>query len=116
MKKIQFKTIAVDRCKHCAGLWFDALEVDWLRAEEGSEVIDAGDPAIGAQHNRIDMVNCPVCNAPMVRMVDSRQPHIWYEKCSICAGTYFDAGEFKDLKEFTTEDLIKSLFSAGRPY
>ncbi len=116
MKIIQFRTIAVDRCKHCGGLWFDALEVDWLKAEEGSEAIDAGDPEIGKRQNQIDLINCPICVAPMIRMVDVRQPHIWYEKCAICAGVYFDAGEFKDLKEYTTEELIKSLFSTPRPY
>jgi len=44
----------------------------------------------------------------MIRMVDNKQPHIWYESCTICNGVFFDAGEFKDYKEHTFADFIKS--------
>ncbi len=50
----------------------------------------------------------------MVRMVDRDQPHIWYEKCSGRSGTFFDAGEFRDLKGETTLDVVKALFAKAR--
>jgi uncharacterized protein len=110
MGRVWYRSIAIDRCENCRGLWFDTLEAEWLRAEVGSEAIDTGDSQIGAQQNRIGLINCPICKIPMIRMVDAGQPHIWYEKCSSCSGIYFDAGEFKDYKDYDTSDLIKSLF------
>ena len=36
----------------------------------------------------------------MLPMIDKDQHHIHYESCPTCYGTFFDAGEFRDLKEF----------------
>jgi len=43
----------------------------------------------------------------MIRMVDSEQPHIWFEACKTCNGVFLDAGEFTDLKERTLLDRLK---------
>jgi transposase-like protein len=32
----------------------------------------------------------------MIRIVDVDQPHIWFEHCTVCGGSFFDAGEFRD--------------------
>ena len=50
----------------------------------------------------------------MMRLVDSTQPHIWYEGCMVCNGVFFDAGEFKDFKEKTIADFFKDLFGKER--
>jgi hypothetical protein len=92
------------------------LEVERLKIEEGSEAIDTGDPQVGMHQNQQDLIDCPICSVLMIRMVDAKQPHIWYEKCAVCAGVYFDAGEFKDYKDYTVEDLIKRLYVTERPY
>jgi hypothetical protein len=43
----------------------------------------------------------------MVRVVDWHQTHIWYEECSSCSGSFFDAGEFVDLTQRTISDVFK---------
>lgn len=107
-KTIEYEGIEVDRCTQCEGIWFDILEHQELKKIKGSESIDSGNPAKGQAYNKIDKINCPKCKTQMIRMVDSRQPHIWYEACSICNGVFFDAGEFKDYKKYTFSDFMKS--------
>ncbi len=107
-KTIEYEGIEVDRCIKCEGIWFDILEHQELKKKKGSESIDSGNPEKGEKYNKIDKINCPKCKTQMVRMVDSKQPHIWYESCSVCNGVFFDAGEFKDFKKYTLSDFMKS--------
>jgi hypothetical protein len=50
----------------------------------------------------------------MLRMVVNGQPHIWYEACPVCYGTYFEAGEFKDFKSENFMDTVKAIFPKER--
>jgi len=96
----------VERCLNCKGLWFDMLEDEDLK--DIADGIDVGDPEIGKKYNETGDINCPVCpNSKMLKMVDAKQPHIWFESCPTCFGRFFDAGEFKDLSENTISDFIK---------
>lgn len=107
MKPQTLAGVEIDRCETCAGLWFDALESRDLRETKGAAAIDTGGPARGVLYDTIGNVRCPRCDVPMIRMVDREQPHVWYEECSVCYGSYFDAGEFKDLTEHSLADLFK---------
>jgi Zn-finger nucleic acid-binding protein len=100
MEVVLFKNIVIDRCMACCGLWFDALEREQLLAIRGSEAIDQAiaAPTAGGGSPR-QKLNCPVCQAAMVDMVDPRNPDLQYESCLACAGVFFDAGEFRDCKE-----------------
>ncbi len=114
METVDYEGIRVDRCVHCKGIWFDMLEAEHLKRIEGSESIDIGDPAVGEQFDQIDRIECPKCHEPMLRMVDRRQPHIWYESCPVCYGLFFDAGEFADFKEETVLDFFRDLWAGER--
>lgn len=114
MAKVLFDGIEVDRCTGCGGLWFDRLEEKKLKEKKGSEAIDTGDAKVGRTHNEQRDVRCPRCTVRMVRMVDAAQPHIWYESCAVCGGTYFDAGEFRDYKSVTLFDVVRDFFAGPR--
>lgn len=114
MEQVSFHHVEVDRCKNCEGIWFDILEHEELKMIAGSEAIDVGDPEKGKKFNKIDRISCPKCQSPMIRMVDPRQSHIWYEACSVCNGIFFDAGEYSDFKDFTLLDFFKSIKSMER--
>ena len=109
MDKVTFQTIEVDRCTACKGLWFDMLEREHLEALKGSESID-----VGARHEedrgQTVRINCPVCHEPMIRMVEHRHPHVWYESCPVCFGVFFDAGEFREVKEHHALGFFRDLF------
>jgi Zn-finger nucleic acid-binding protein len=115
MQPVSFDGFEVDRCTDCHGIWFDAHEAQDLRARKGSEAIDIGDAKAGAAKDSEGKIECPRCGVRMVRMVDRDQPHIWYECCSICHGTFFDAGEFRDLKERTLSDMFRKYQKGARP-
>ncbi len=114
MEKVVFEHVEVDRCAGCKGIWFDILEHEELKVLAGSESIDIGDPEKGKEFNKIDRIDCPKCKSRMLRMVDGKQPHIWYESCTVCNGLFFDAGEFTDFKDFTILDFLKRLKTVER--
>ena len=96
---VMFNGVEVDRCRGCKGIWFDMLEKEDLVAISGSESIDTGDAKTGEKYNDLTNVSCPHCEIPMITMIDKDQHHIQFECCPTCFGTFFDAGEFTDLKD-----------------
>lgn len=114
MEQVTFGGTTVDRCVSCRGIWFDAREQERLREVDGAEAIDTGTPAAApAPAVPAGKVMCPVCHTPMIGMVDHHQPHLKYESCTVCYGVFFDAGEFRDYKEVTLAESVKSLFKRG---
>jgi len=114
MERVAYGGIEIDRCRGCKGIWFDALEEEKLAALAGSEQVDSGDSDTGDHFDDVDHIDCPVCQATMIRMVDRRQPHIRYESCKVCYGVFFDAGEFTDYKDFSFVDRLQSLLAPER--
>jgi len=114
METLEVDAVEIDRCLGCGGLWFDAGEMEKLKSRRIAEAIDTADRASTAAHNDIDRYRCPRCGGHMIRMVDAHQSHIWYEKCSACHGSYFDAGEFLDLSSRTLSDVFKRFRAAPR--
>jgi len=113
MESVSVEGTEVDRCTSCKGLWFDAVEHETALAK--ANAIDIGDEKLGAEFNSVDRINCPACpNSPMIRMVDIRQRHIWFESCPTCHGRFYDAGEFRDLAEYSFADVIKDIFAKER--
>ncbi len=114
MEQINYKGIEIDRCTICNGIWFDQGEIEQLQNKKAAAAIDIGDSTIGKQTNIIDNYQCPRCSGPMKKIVDPNQRHIWYETCRDCDGSFFDAGEFKDLSGLTISDFFKDLAAAER--
>jgi PAT family beta-lactamase induction signal transducer AmpG len=114
MEQLDVGGVEIDRCSSCHGLWFDAGELQKLKDKKVAAEIDIGDPAKGKVHNETDRYRCPRCGGSMIRMVDQKQPHIWYEECSACHGSYFDAGEFTDLTTVSISDFFKRFTAPER--
>lgn len=107
MEEVRFEDIEVDRCVRCGGIWFDVLEYDKLRRRAGSEAIDTGPTWQAPMHDVQGKVFCPVDGNLMTRMVDAAQPNIGVESCPVCHGTFFDAGEFTELKEHALGEFLR---------
>ena len=114
METVKVGTVEIDRCKKCKGLWFDEFELSDLKAAKGSDSVDVGDAKTGEEYNKQDRVSCPKCKIPMIRMVDNKQAHIWYECCDVCGGCFLDAGEFADMKKINLLDKIKDLMAEAK--
>jgi uncharacterized protein len=115
MKAIIHEGIEVDRCSDCGGLFFDALEERDIATRKGAEAVDDGHGGRGASNNRNGKIDCPRCKTRMIRMVSLKQPHIWYESCSVCFGNYFDAGEFRDMNRADVSDILFRAKRGERP-
>ena len=100
---------SVDRCVRCKGLFFSAEAHEHLLESPGAEAIDTG-AKFEEPRDQVVRINCPACHAQMIRMVDRRQPHIWYESCPVCYGVYLDAGEFREQKRPRIINVIADLF------
>jgi Zn-finger nucleic acid-binding protein len=114
MEQIDYQGTEIDRCTICNGIWFDAGEIGQLGNEKAAKEIDTGDKEVGQQLNTIDKYRCPRCSGEMKKMVDPNQRHIWFETCRECNGSFFDAGEFKDLSNLTISDFFKDLTAPER--
>ena len=106
---LRHEGIEVDRCPGCGGIWFDALEKERLASSAGGAELDAGDPRVGRRYNDMTNIQCPRCEVKMFRMTDHTQFHIEYESCPTCYGTFFDAGEFKDLSRLTLAERLRKI-------
>ena len=114
MEKVTYQWIEVDRCTQCRGIWFDRREREQLKNMVGAEKIDIGKPESTAEFSQKEDVVCPTCQVKMMKMIDPKQPHIWYESCPSCYGSFFDAGEFRDLAQVTISDFFKRLVTPKR--
>jgi len=114
MVKVKFADVEVERCTDCQGIFFDEFAKESLEKMSGADSIDTGDPKVGREFNKVDRINCPRCGSLMIRMVDLKQHRIWFEHCTVCGGSFFDAGEFRDLKHHTILDFFKDLLTGAR--
>jgi len=94
---VVFDGVEVDRCQKCKGIWFDKDELVFLESMEGSEAIDL---AVDADDSADEAaaLNCPRCKEAMTHVEKAESGIFAYEFCSICQGTFFDAGEFRKFK------------------
>ena len=115
MEKVTYEGVEVDRCTGCKGIWFDFREQQQLRSVKGAAAgIDVGDAAAGRKMNEVGKINCPRDGVLLTRMVDLKQPHLWYEACPHCYGVFFDAGEFKDYSQKTLVESVRDLLVKER--
>ncbi len=113
MEEVTHGDIAIDRCTHCGGLWFDEDEAHHLKALEDSHVLDSGDREMGFRMDSRADIDCPHCGKPMEKTADPKQKHIWYEVCHE-HGMFMDAGEFTDFKEESLLDWFRALIKGDR--
>ena len=114
MDQVMVDDTEVDRCSNCHGLWFDEGELSKMRNKEAAAALDIGDARTGKTHNKIEDYRCPRCAGAMNRLVDPEQPHIWFERCDDCRGTFFDAGELTDLATLSISDFFKRFTASER--
>ena len=111
MRPLTAGAFTVDRCEKCLGLWLDKGErLKILKDKKLVDAIDIGPEETGKQHDEIRRIDCPRCGVPMHHVADRAQKHIGFEMCRNCQGSFLDAGELRDLSEFTILERIKALF------
>jgi Zn-finger nucleic acid-binding protein len=109
MESVIFGDVEIDRCPQCHGIWCDKDEQDILKTINGAEKIDVGSTRMSTQMDA-HKLDCPRCHARMAPFPMPEQPHILLEKCAVCAGVFFDAGEFAEFKTASLEKNMPEAF------
>jgi PAT family beta-lactamase induction signal transducer AmpG len=109
MELVDYEGVEVDRCSLCKGIWFDAGEIEALTNRNAAAAIDTGDASTGHQHDTMRDYDCPRCAGSMESVADPRQPHITFETCTDCQGSFLDAGELSDLAHLSVGEFFRSL-------
>ena len=107
MEAINDPAFSALKCPGCGGIWFRDGSHEIARTIEGAAAIDESDTHSAAAYNEVRDIDCPECKKKMIKMADRSQLHIQFEACSYCHGVFFDAGEFKDLTEFSFAERVK---------
>jgi Zn-finger nucleic acid-binding protein len=112
-------TVTVDRCAGCGGLWFDPLELGHTLASKGQpSSLDTG--ALEERPHNVKLgqnlggMVCPRDGSPLAKTRHLQQQHVVLDQCPTCGGVLLDAGELKDISEFTIGEKIKGLVGRGK--
>lgn len=108
LETVSYQGITVERCRACAGIWFERCDIEQLKTIKGSETLDIGQSQTNPAGERPQpYCSCPQCREAMMQMLDIDQYAIWYEKCLKCQGVWLDAGEFTQYKQnFSSKGLL----------
>jgi Zn-finger nucleic acid-binding protein len=97
---VEHEHIELDYCPDCAGVWFDAGELELLLETmqlEGS--ILSLDSVLTSPEVRADEKKrkCPICGGKMKKATVGHQPEVIIDACNRGDGLWFDAGEMERL-------------------
>jgi len=93
---VEYRSIELDYCNSCKGVWFDSGELELLLKsqdlEEPRAFLDSilnSQEAISPEKKR----NCPICGHKMKKTAIGEQPKILIDICHNGHGLWFDGGE-----------------------
>lgn len=112
MHTIEEVNFSAQKCEGCSGIWFHDSGHEVAKKLGNAKSIDDSDSHASSAYNLIRDINCPECNAAMIKMVDRSQLNIEFESCPDCYGVFFDAGEFADFSELTLFERISRALDA----
>ena len=111
MDKVEVGKFTIDRCGECGGLWFDMAELQRFIAHKlPTEKLDIGAKRGSERAHAGQKYKCPRDHSDLIVMADVKQAHIKYHSCTVCGGIMLDAGELRDITEFTLREKVKAFF------
>jgi Zn-finger nucleic acid-binding protein len=97
---VEYRSIELDYCNSCKGVWFDTGELELLLKsqdlEEPKAFLDGiinSQETISPEKKR----NCPICGHKMKKTAIGEQPEILIDICRNGHGLWFDGGEVAQL-------------------
>ena len=108
---VEYRSIELDYCNSCKGVWFDSGELELLLKSQGLEEpktffdgILNSQEAVSSEKKR----DCPICSHKMKKTAIGGQPEILIDICRDKHGLWFDGGEVSQLiKRLADEHLPK---------
>ncbi len=109
LHRVEVGDVDVDQCDGCAGIWFDAHELDRVLGQKRVDALHR------LQAPRADLDQrrgrCPRCRSggDLVRVASLAAP-IHIDTCAICGGQWLDGGELDSLRREGFSGSMKRLF------
>lgn len=115
MERETVQGVTIDRCAGCGRVWLDAGEVDrLLMSTEAVLAVDIGASGPAARGQSLGEVLCPRDLTALEVVRHPEQSHIEVDRCPRCKGMLLDAGELRDMDQFTLLERLKSLIGGKR--
>ena len=97
---VEHEQIELDNCTDCAGVWFDAGELELLletmQVEEHTLSLDSVLTSPEAQSSEKKR-KCPICGKKMKKATVGHKPEVLIDVCPQGDGLWFDKGEVGQL-------------------
>jgi len=114
---VEHEQIELDYCTECAGVWFDAGELELLletmQLKEGSLSLDAIFTSPEAE-SKEKKRKCPICGHKMKKATVGHNPEVLIDACSRGDGLWFDKGEVGQLITQLPDKTQVGVDSQGR--
>lgn len=97
---VEHEHIELDYCPECAGVWFDAGELELLlETMQLEQSLLSLDSILTSPEAKSDEKKrkCPICGQKMKKATVGHQPEVLIDACNGGDGLWFDAGEVGQL-------------------
>ena len=97
---VEYEKIELDYCTQCAGVWFDAGELELLTERlslDGTGLRPEEISALPEKHVREKHRRCAICARRMKKVVLGTDPEVIVDVCTVGDGIWFDGGEVTQL-------------------
>lgn len=96
MVVIEYRSIELDYCVGCMGVWFDRGEIELLLRNASVPLPEAGLTFLNPETISREIVRpCPLCGKSMIKVTPGGSPVV-LDQCPDKEGIWFDAGELAD--------------------
>jgi Zn-finger nucleic acid-binding protein len=104
--------IEFDRCPTCHGIWLDALELEKLLDADPKPLVDEDRRFEAAAAGDGPRLHCPRCagTGHLIKLNSRLCPGTIIDSCTVCYGTWLDAGEFSRLASGEFVTWLRSIF------
>jgi Zn-finger nucleic acid-binding protein len=109
LQRVEVGGLEVDQCNQCAGIWFDAHELDRVLGQKSVAALRKKAAPSKADDER--RARCPRCkgSGAMVRVMSTLAP-IHIDTCPVCGGQWLDGGELSVLRREGVTGSLKRFF------
>ena len=113
LRKKMLQEVEADECDQCKGIWFEQDELRKARDAADKDLcwldFDIWKHKDGSSLKPSKLA-CPLCSKALVT-VDYAGTKVEVDCCPTCKGTWLDKGEFKEIVDALTEELLSKPFS-----
>lgn len=115
LAEASFESVSVERCPGCHGLWLEDLELETLISRRPKRLIqdDRAHARSYGDDGGKQRLNCPRCKGTYLIKLNCRhRPGTIVDSCTVCYGTWLDAGELTKLTRRGVFGWLRGLLGA----